>query len=459
MKRTPFVLAALAATAVVAGGCGFESSSTSVLAPTAASAGKGSAAGTNSSNSNAAGAPSLLGVWTSNSLPTGNSCGNFQYEIASQTASAISGSFSAECGGGIALTGTVTGQIDGTTVTLTATGTGTMPNAPPCAFTLSGTGTIEDNGYALRIPFSGTTCVGPVTGIEVLRRPRPQSEAGSAPLAEPTPVSPPANSHIDTRHPRLVVTNAARAGTVGPVVDYQFDLATDEAFTNLVGSWNVHEQANQTSLEVPVELAYSGVYYWHARATDGTSGPWSPTLAFQAPSAPAPPPPPPTAHGQDAFDLRQAIVTGGSPRDVASWPVTASLNALDFQANGAQVHFSKKDGPGRWPDVLPPGWDGMLQYTLWMVVNINGQWYTAGGVEYWYGLARNGGPPSEFTRNWYYSQAVWGALATRQPNQGEQVGFFVTAGDARAKDVRAVTERSNVVMVPFPSNGGAYYPF
>ena len=38
-----------------------------------------------------------------------------------------------------------------------------------------------------------------------------------------------------------------------------------------------------------------------------------------------------------------------------------------------------------------------------MVVNINGRWYTAGGVEYWYGLDRQGGPASQFTRNWYYS--------------------------------------------------------
>src|SRR6185503_16764318 len=112
-------LVALAATALAAGGCGFESSSTSVLAPTTASAGKTSASGTNSNNSNAATSPSLLGVWTSNSLPTGNSCGNFQYQIASQTATAISESFSAECGGGISLAGNVTGQIDGTTVTMT----------------------------------------------------------------------------------------------------------------------------------------------------------------------------------------------------------------------------------------------------------------------------------------------------------------------------------------------------
>ena len=50
-------------------------------------------------------------------------------------------------------------------------------------------------------------------------------------------------------------------------------------------------------------------------------------------------------------------------------------------------------------------------------------------------------------------------LATHQPAPGEQVGFFVTAGDARAKDVRVVTERSNVVLVPFPTDAGAYYPF
>jgi hypothetical protein len=257
----------------------------------------------------------------------------------------------------------------------------------------------------------------------------------------------------------MIVTNAARNGTVGPVVDYQFEVATDEAFTSVFGSWNVTEQAGQTSLDLPRQLAYSGVYYWHVRATDGSFGPWSRTMAFQAPNAPQPPQAPPSAGGADALDLRQVNITGGSPRDVASWPVTAKLNALDFQASGAAVEFSKKNGAGRWPDIIPPGWDGALQYTLWMVVNVNGTWYTSGGVEYWYGLGRSGGPPSEYTRNWYYSTAVWGPLATRQPNVGEQVGFFVTAGDARAKDVRAVTERSNVVMVPFPGNGGAYYPF
>ena len=141
------------------------------------------------------------------------------------------------------------------------------------------------------------------------------------------------------------------------------------------------------------------------------------------------------------------------------WPVTAQITSLNLQASGAAVGFTKKDGPGRWPDVTPPGWDGALQYTLWMVVNIDGHWYTSGGVEFWYGLPSSGGQPSRYTSNWYYSPAVWGPLAGHQPVPGEQVGFFVTAGDARAKDVRAVTERSNVVLVSFPSDAGGYYPF
>ena len=152
-------------------------------------------------------------------------------------------------------------------------------------------------------------------------------------------------------------------------------------------------------------------------------------------------------------------ITSQSPHDVADWPITTAITGMDFQSNGVRVDFSKKDGDGRWPDIVPPGWGGPLQYTLWMVVNIGGHWYTAGGVEYWYGLDRQGGPPSQFTGNWYYSPDVWGPLATHQPSVGEQVGFLITAGDERVKDVRAVTERSNVVMVSFPSDNAGFYGF
>jgi hypothetical protein len=300
-----------------------------------------------------------VGVWTSSvsgTLPAASTCGNFQYQIASQNGNAIAGTFTATCGNGLTVSASVSGQLNGTSIAITMDGSGSLPGLPNCTFKVTANGTIEDNANTLNLPYSGTTCLGPVHGTEVLHKPQPA--AAPPPPTDPTPV----------------------------------------------------------------------------------------------------PQPPPTPSGPtDGLDLRSAIVTGGSPSDVANWAITTQITAMDFQ-NGVQVTFSKKDGPGRWPDVTPPGWDGPLQYTLWMVVNINGQWYTSGGVEYWYGLQYSGGPANQFAYNWYYNPQVWGPLANHQPANGEPAGFFVTAGDARVKDVHAVAERSNVVVMPFPSGGG-YFTF
>jgi len=364
MMRPLSLFASLAAVSLVTIACGFEHQ-TSVLVPTSANGGA-SAPATNAPppstpNPASGGTTSLVGTWLSNPLPTlpsPNSCGNFQYQIASQTATSIAGSFTAICGAGMTVSATLTGQLNGTAVSITATGKASLPGIPECPFTLTGNGAIEDSGYTLVVPFSGTTCFGPVSGTEVLRRRQPAAEPPPPPPPPPPPVSAP----------------------------------------------------------VP------------------------------APSV-------------DAIDLHQVIVTGGNAVDVANWPVTTRIRVLDFRSDGLFVDFDKKEGPSRWPDMTPPGWDGPIQYTMWMVVNIGGRWYTSGGVEYWYGLSRQGGPPSQYAANWYYSPQVWGPLATHQPAVGEQVGFFVTAGDQRAKDVRGVTERSNVVMVSFPSDAGGYFPF
>lgn len=262
------------------------------------------------------------------------------------------------CGNGLTISASGNGRLDGTNVTLTLDGSGSMPGVPNCNFNVTSNGQIQDNGNTLYLPYSGTTCLGPVHGTEVLHKPQP-AQTPTPPAPDPTPT---------------------------------------------------------------------------------------------------PPPPPPAPSGpSDGLDLHRATITGGSAADIADWPITTQITAMDFQ-NGVQVTFSKKDGAGRWPDVVPPGWDGPLQYTLWMVVNIGGQWYTSGGVEFWYGLQYSGGPANQFAYNWYYNPLVWGPLANHQPANGEQTGFFVTAGDQRVKDVRSVRERSNVVVIPFPSGGG-YFPF
>src|SRR5579864_949326 len=362
MNRSGFPLFVLLASMAVAA-CGFSHAS-SVLAPSStASSASGSPANPAPASSGGATSPSLVGIWTSQTttaptVPSVNSCGNFQYQIASQTANTIAGTFTAVCGNSLTISASANGRLDGTNVALTVDGSGSMPGLPTCHFNVTANGTVQDNGNTLNLPYSGMTCLGPVHGTEVLHKPQPAAPAAPAPPAPPPPPPPPA-----------------------------------------------------------------------------------------APSGPT-----------DGLDLHSAVITGGSPSDVANWPITTQITDMDFSDSGVRVDFSKKDGPGRWPDVVPPGWDGPLQYTLWMVVNVGGQWYTSGGVEFWYGLDRSGGPPSQVASNWYYNPQVWGPLANHQPANGEQTGFFVTAGDARVKDVRSVTERSNVVVVPFPSGGG-YFTF
>jgi hypothetical protein len=222
-------------------------------------------------------------------LPSPSTCGNFQYQITGQTSSSIAGTFTGVCGGGLAIAGNVSGQLNGTAVSITVSGTASMPGIPNCPFTLSGTGAIEDNGNTLRVTFTGTTCLGPVSGTEVLRRPQPEAQNS---IGDPSPVSPTPNQHLSGVRTTFVVSNASRSGPVGALV-YTFEVATDEGFANRFGSWNVPEQPNQTSLDLPQDFLYSSVYYWHVRAYDGTTtSPWSRTLALRTPdpaSVPAPP--------------------------------------------------------------------------------------------------------------------------------------------------------------------------
>lgn len=182
MRRTlvPAAVTLLAAS-VFAGGCAFERN-TSVVAPTTPNA---PAAAPSPGGVSPSGSPQLVGMWVSNEvqLPSPSSCGHFQYQITSQTASSIAGTFTAQCGGGLNISGNASGTMNGNNVALSISGTASLSGIPSCAFSLSGTGTIEDNGNTLRIPFSGTTCLGPVQGTEVLHRPQP--------AAQPTPEPPP----------------------------------------------------------------------------------------------------------------------------------------------------------------------------------------------------------------------------------------------------------------------------
>jgi hypothetical protein len=170
---------------------------------------------------------------------------------------------------------------------------------------------------------------------------------------------------------------------------------------------------------------------------------------------------------RDAIDLSQVTVYN-SPADIASWPVTTAITHLEMHASGTlkagvslvfdkQGHFDGQTWIG-WPP--PDGVNGLpflgeIQYTVWAVVNVNGQWSTSGFIEMWTG------PPilTEFARNWVYD-GRWGPMQGHQPQVGEQMGFFVSAGDARGqRGATSLRERSNVVIVPLPAGDEGVFTY
>ena len=166
-----------------------------------------------------------------------------------------------------------------------------------------------------------------------------------------------------------------------------------------------------------------------------------------------------TVHAQDAFNLNQAQIVNAP--DVSSWRQTATITKLTFDGSTTALEFTKQWGPDRWPDVVPPGWDGPLQYTLWLCLQINGTWTCSGFVQFWYGRQASGNTsqpdvPSLYHLNYYYASR-WRPMDTHGPIQpGELIGFLVTSGNARdSVGPYGPMERSNVVTVP-ASNVATY---
>src|SRR5256885_14714268 len=124
-KNISRAIAASACLALMAA-CGFERSG-NALAPTSTTNGASS---------------SFMGLWASQTLsdlPSVSTCGNLQWQVTAQTSTALAGNFSATCGGGIAISGSASGQLGGATIPITATGNATAPGVLTCPFSLTGT--------------------------------------------------------------------------------------------------------------------------------------------------------------------------------------------------------------------------------------------------------------------------------------------------------------------------------
>lgn len=172
------------------------------------------------------------------------------------------------------------------------------------------------------------------------------------------------------------------------------------------------------------------------------------------PPAVVPPPAgtlPPVVEG-DQIDLAQAQLSRESP-DVRGWPIGARLTEVGLSFGAVMsLNFTKRNGPDAWPIVM--GAEGEIQYTLWIGCRIDGQWHIAGSI-----LCISRGPndnyvptgptltPGQVPDNWYYFAGR--PLATYQPQPGELVAWFLTAGVQRRTDIHIVAERTQVVLTPF----------
>jgi hypothetical protein len=66
------------------------------------------------------------------------------------------------------VSGTASGTLNGTTVNWAANAVASAPEIPSCNVSLTGTAELGVN--SIRVPYSGTTCLGPVSGVEVLSK-------------------------------------------------------------------------------------------------------------------------------------------------------------------------------------------------------------------------------------------------------------------------------------------------
>lgn len=155
-------------------------------------------------------------------------------------------------------------------------------------------------------------------------------------------------------------------------------------------------------------------------------------------------PPPPI---QDMIPFNDVEIVGGSSAEVKGWPITTKITGISFDINaqapvgGVKIDFDAKN---RWPMFVPPGWEGPVQYTLWVFLFINGTWWTTGCLVYYQDW--NGGnmsnPGEQMKENWYYYASPMGAHA---PANGEKIGFMVTSSMSRRGEAHQITERSNIV--------------
>ncbi len=246
----------------------------------------------------------------------------------------------------------------------------------------------------------------------------------------------------------LTVNNVDRTGPAG-TISYRFDVADSSSFDHILFTGTAVEQSGgQTSITVTTTLADGGVYYWRAQALDEANKvvtPYSSLRSFTV----------------QAFNMHDAVIWDNPP-DLADWPATAKITSVDFTGGAMLVDFDKRTSADKWPETIPAGWAGGIQYNLGICLKINGRWNCSAVVEFWDGRdLGDSGIPADFNFQWWYNPSRWGPMTGYSPQNGETIGVFVASGHLRMESFTRATcprvcERSNVALVPFTTGFASY---
>jgi hypothetical protein len=165
----------------------------------------------------------------------------------------------------------------------------------------------------------------------------------------------------------------------------------------------------------------------------------------------------------DAIDL-STVEIHNSPPDIATWPATVPITELTMSPT-AGLTFAANVPPA-W-DYHMPGWGnpaagdpGNILYTVWTIVKVAAAWHGAGFILMWKGRPATGAPILKQWREWAYARDRWGAMVDYVPKVGDEIGFLLSAGNARnERGVTSLRERSNVVSVRLPAEDTGIFRF
>lgn len=148
------------------------------------------------------------------------------------------------------------------------------------------------------------------------------------------------------------------------------------------------------------------------------------------------------------FDL--ATVTIVSSPEVRDFAVTSTITSLSFSPGTIHIDHTLR---GTWPPVVIAP-DGTTQEaTIWVFFHIGGVWYATGGERLRPAQTDKAlSNPSQLGSDWLYDYGRWGVMTAYVPSPGDLVGFMVVAGSTRSDDHVIVRERTDPVLVPFPSD-------